>query len=117
MYVCEWSLPDLELAGVTELSFLSTFDFTYHYELESSQILATMNKQGYIISKSLDPEDPIVSSISEKVKCLTIWVYENGELFAKYDFNDTHWYYSGKVECWEEDWKDMLYIPSPLKEF
>lgn len=117
MYVCEWLKPDLELPGVTELSFLSLFDFTYHYDLESCKLLAHMNKQGYIMSKSLDYESESIHAISDNIKCLTIWVYENGEVVSKYDWNDSHWYYEVKTDSWEEDWKDMLFLPSPIKEF
>lgn len=115
IYVCEWSIPDLELKGVTDFLFLSTYDYTYHYELEQCKILAHLNKEGYIICKSLDPNDRIIQSIPNKVQCITIWIYENGETVGKYDWNDTHWYYSPRNEKWVDDWKDMINLPVPLQ--
>ena len=116
IYVCEWSTPDLELKDSMFILF-QTYDYTYHYEIEQCKILANMSKQGYIICKSMDPNDENTTSIHHKIQCLCIWTYENGEIIGKYDWNDSHWIYSSKSESWDEDWKDMISLPVPLKEF
>lgn len=112
IYVCEWSKPDLNLDNDDSFLILSFYDYTYHYNLEQGKLLANMKKNGYIIAKSLDPEDAIILTIPEKIQCVCVWAYENGEVFGKYDWNDSYWYYSAKIEDWEYNWKDMLFLPA-----
>lgn len=114
MYVCEWSGIDLSF---NELEILNTFDYTYHYNIEQSQLLASMKLDGYIISKSLVKEDCENLGIPKNIECLTIWIYELSEVKGKYDYYNEHWYYTPKHDGWLEEWKDMLSLPVPLKYF
>lgn len=113
-YVCEWSKPDISISP--EMQIMTTYDFTYHPQLEHAQLLSHMQKPGYIIAKGLVEEEPNVQKISQHLQCLCIWVYDDQELAGKYDFFSERWYFSSRAHNWEEEWKDMLTIPLPIQE-
>lgn len=116
MYVCEWAFIDIEISE--EIKLMQTYDYTYSPQLQAAQTLCSMEKNGYIIAKGLDPEDELVlKKIPKKLESLCIWVYTEGELSSKYDYYNDAWHHLEKNETWDEEWKDMLVIPFPLQDF
>jgi hypothetical protein len=116
IYVCEWA-TNYQDNTLDDIQLLSIFDFTYHHELNPLFSLTLLGKEGYIISKSLDPQNEYIPSLSNSLQCNSIWIYQNNEVIGKYDLDAKNWIHTIRQPSWNDEWIDMLYLPAPLKKF